>query len=129
MNAIKISFLTWFVSTALVVPAQAHEWMAPQEAAAIKNPMELSQESASRGKHLFLENCATCHGEYGEGQSAEFTGLSKGTPDLIKRLSTHSEGDFFWKIKNGRGDMPGFKDDLSDQDIWDVLNFLKSPDD
>jgi mono/diheme cytochrome c family protein len=46
--------------------------------------------------------------------------------NLVMRLRNHSEGDFFWKISNGRGLMPGFEDQLRETQIWDVINFIKS---
>ena len=38
----------------------------------------------------------------------------------------HTDGDFFWKIQNGKGEMPSFKEDLSGNDIWNVINYIKS---
>jgi len=35
-------------------------------------------------------------------------------------------GDFAWKIANGRGLMPGFKDHLTKEQIWDLTNFIQS---
>ena len=45
--------------------------------------------------------------------------------DLVERAAHHSDGDFVWKITNGRGAMPAFKDQLSENDVWDLTNFLK----
>ncbi len=106
--------------------AIAHEWMAPERFGKTQNPVQMTAESIAKGKELFLDNCAVCHGDTGVGLSAKEAGLEKNTPNLKKRLSTHSDGDFFWKIQTGRGEMPGFKEDLNDQEIWDVINFIKS---
>ena len=76
----------------------AHEWMAPEEAAKQKNPIAAAPSSVAKGKELFLNNCAYCHGENARGMSAEEAGLDTDTPDLKKRLENHSDGDFFWKI-------------------------------
>lgn len=102
----------------------AHEWMAPKDAAEIQNPINLSEQTVSRGRDLFIENCAVCHGDKGEGLSAKETGLKKDTPNLTMRLRTHTDGDFFWKIQNGRDEMPSFKDDLSDNEIWQIIHFI-----
>ena len=105
--------------------AVAHGWMAPKEASKIQNNVPYGPESAARGKEIYLDNCAACHGDNLKGLSAEDAGLKKSSPDLPKRLSTHSDGDFFWKIQNGRGEMPSFKEDLEDKEIWDTINYIK----
>ncbi len=38
----------------------------------------------------------------------------------------HPDGDFAWKITNGRGPMPGWKGTLTDEQIWNVVNFIQS---
>lgn len=104
----------------------AHRWMAPKEAAQKQNPISLNQASASSGKEIYTQNCAYCHGDNAKGLSAESTGLQKDTPNLIQGLKNHTDGDFFWKIQNGRDAMPSFKEDLSENDIWHVINYIKS---
>jgi mono/diheme cytochrome c family protein len=38
----------------------------------------------------------------------------------------HPAEDFFWKIANGRGAMPAWKNSLSENQIWDLVNYIKS---
>jgi mono/diheme cytochrome c family protein len=106
--------------------AMAHGWMAPKKAANVKNPVALNDKSVERGKEVYSQNCAACHGNNIEGLEAEAAGLEMSPPNLKKRLRTHSDGDFFWKIKEGRGDMPSFNDDLSDSQIWQTINYIRS---
>lgn len=103
----------------------AHEWMAPKTAAEVKNPIALDDGSIQRGKAIYVDNCASCHGDNVEGLSAKEAGLEANTPNLKKRLLTHTDGDFFWKIQNGRGDMPSFSDSLTDKDTWEVINYIR----
>lgn len=103
----------------------AHEWMAPKSAAEIKNPIAMDDDSIQRGKAIYFDNCASCHGDSVEGMSAQEAGLGADTPNLKKRLLTHTDGDFFWKIQNGRGDMPSFSDSLSDKETWEVINYIR----
>lgn len=116
------------LSLTILVPATAvvaHEWMAPKDAADVENPITTDDESVARGKELFLDNCAACHGDKAKGLTADEAGLEKSTPNLPQRLSSHTDGDFFWKIQHGRGDMPSFKESLSSKEIWDIINFIK----
>ena len=38
----------------------------------------------------------------------------------------HPDGDFAWKVANGRGAMPAWKEILSERDIWHVVNYIQS---
>jgi mono/diheme cytochrome c family protein len=106
----------------------AHSWMAPKEEAQKQNPISFNKASISNGKKIFREDCAHCHGENAKGRPSKSTGLKKDTSNLIQRLKNHTEGDFHWKIKNGKGEMPSFNEDLSVKEIWDVINFIKNLD-
>lgn len=123
VQRLLITILTILTTCTYVM---AHGWMAPKQYSEMKNPYVQNAASISRGKEIFLDNCAACHGEDGLGLSAEEASLSKSPPDLLKRLATHSDGDFFWKIQEGRDEMPSFKDDIDDEAIWDVINFIKA---
>lgn len=103
----------------------AHGWMAPQEAAEMKTPIALEAESVRKGREIYLDKCAACHGDNAEGLEVGETGLEMETPNLKQRLKTHSDGDFFWKINEGRGQMPSFKDELSDEEKWYIINYIK----
>jgi len=46
--------------------------------------------------------------------------------DLVVMAPMHPGGDFFWKIENGRGVMPAWKDTLDENQIWDLVNYIKS---
>lgn len=105
--------------------ASAHEWMAPKKAAMVMNPVLFNAESVDQGRETFLNNCAVCHGDVAEGMSADEAGLTKDVPNLKKRLATHSDGDFFWKIQQGKGEMPSFRGELKEEEIWHIINFLK----
>ena len=104
----------------------AHSWEAPGIEAQRKNPITSNLASVNEGKNIFIKNCAKCHGNNAEGLKATETGLNKNTGNLKKRLKGHSEGDFFWKIQNGKGEMPSFVDKLSQTQIWHVINYIKS---
>ncbi len=108
------------------VGIMAHEWMAPEDEGKRPNPVASDMKSLERGKIIYLEHCAACHGEKIDGLKADETGLDTDSPNLKKRLLTHTDGDFFWKIQNGRGDMPSFREDLTEEQTWDVINYIRN---
>ena len=130
-DKIMISFRLLHIFIAILIfffifaTSYAHNWMAPEDEAKKINPVPITLKSIQKGKELYEDNCSFCHGENAIGRKREETGLSKDTPNLVKRIKNHSDGDFHWKIKNGKGDMPSFKDELSDNEIWHVINFMK----
>jgi len=38
----------------------------------------------------------------------------------------HPDGDYAWKIANGRGAMPAWSGSLTENQIWDLVNFIQS---
>ncbi|MCG8638018.1 MAG: c-type cytochrome [Desulfobacterales bacterium] len=111
-----------FLISGLLAPAWAHGWKSPPDAALVKNPVPLSPEVLAGGKALFKDFCSRCHGKDARGgEPGEYTMVP---PDLVSRLASHSHGDFFWKINRGRGDMPGFAEDLSSEEIWTIIHHI-----
>jgi len=99
------------------------------EAAKIKNPVAATPESIAAGKQLFQRSCATCHGTNGQGGSGN--DLIPGAPSLIDAEWKHgsTDGEIFNSIKNGVApdfNMGAFGDQLKDEDIWKVVNYIRS---
>ena len=101
-------------------------WSAPPEEARKPNPVPPDQDSIERGKKLYQTHCVVCHGSAGKGDGPAAAGLIPRPTNLVKMAGHHSDGDFAWKIANGRGAMPGWMKVLSERDIWDLTNFIQS---
>lgn len=104
----------------------SEHWMAPQDAAARRNPVSAGAGSIARGKKLFETNCMVCHGQGGRGDGPAGAALNPKPADLTEMAGEHSDGDFAWKIANGRGPMPAWKSVLQENQIWDLVNFIQS---
>jgi cbb3-type cytochrome c oxidase subunit III len=99
------------------------------DAAAIKNPVPSSAESIDAGKRLYQRHCASCHGANAEGGAGN--DLIPAAPDLTDKEWKHggSDGEIFSAIKNGIPpdlNMVPFGDQLKDQEIWSVVNYIRS---
>src|SRR5262249_13403466 len=98
------------------------------EARKLKNPISSNAESVEAGKKIYQRNCAGCHGPGGKGDGS--MALSGGTAsDLTDDVWDHgsSDGEIFVVIHDGvSSDMLGYKDKLSDEQIWQVINFIRS---
>src|SRR3954465_81326 len=97
-----------------------------QPAAPTANPVAYSPASIARGKTYFLQNCQSCHDEDGRARSAAVAIAADLTdPDRWKFGS--GDAQVFKTIKNGAAEaMPPFGTDLKDDQIWDVVNFIRS---
>jgi mono/diheme cytochrome c family protein len=96
------------------------------EAAKIKNPVALSSESTTAGKRVYTRMCGRCHGPEGKGDG---TAASAAVPDLTDPQWDYggSDGEIFSVIHDGvSADMDGYAARLSDTDIWNVVNYVRS---
>ncbi len=104
---------------------QAH-WASPKEAMAIENPIKSDHESIAQGSAIFQRNCVSCHGKTAEGDGPSAAFLSPKPTNLKLMAGGHPDGDFAWKIQNGRGAMPAWKSILSQNDVWNTVNYIQS---
>jgi mono/diheme cytochrome c family protein len=93
----------------------------------------------ARGKVVYAEQCASCHGAKLEGQPNWRERLPNGRlpappHDPTGHTWHHSDRQLFEMTKNGTAgmmpgyetDMPAYKDVLSDADILAVLSYIES---
>lgn len=104
----------------------AHGWKAPSQWVKTPNAVPADDASINRGKATYQRHCAACHGSEGRGDGLEAMTMNPPPADLVARIAGHSDGDFFYKIQYGRGNMPGFEKKLSAAKIWDTINFIRS---
>ncbi|PXW83530.1 putative copper resistance protein D [Nitrosomonas sp. Nm84] len=84
--------------------------------------------SVANGATLYAEHCVECHGPQGKGNGIKSRTLSTKLPDLLTEPHTteHTPGDFYNWLTYGmvNTDMPGYAEKLSDEDRWDLVNFI-----
>lgn len=84
--------------------------------------------SIANGATLYAEHCVECHGPQGKGNGIKSRTLSTKLPDLLTEphIIEHTPGDFYHWIAYGMAntDMPGYAEKLSDEDRWDLINFI-----
>ena len=84
--------------------------------------------SVAHGGALFTASCAACHGSTGRGDGPAAAGLPRRVADLTApHTNDHTAGDMFWWLTHGFAPaMPGFGDQLSVEDRWDLINFTRA---
>ncbi|MCH7742273.1 MAG: cytochrome c [Proteobacteria bacterium] len=100
---------------------------AKEAAAAIPNPVAVTDESLARGAYLYEMNCLVCHGKEGRGDGPvgrKF--VSKSPVDLNEDYTQdQADGQLFFTLTRGRAIMPFYRDALSQKERWDVINYVK----
>jgi mono/diheme cytochrome c family protein len=103
-------------------------WPVPDAAAKKANPVKTSSESVSAGKALYNQHCSSCHGKKGLGDGSKAAQLKTHPGDFsTAAFQSESDGSLFYKVQEGRGDMPSFKKKIPDpNEIWDVVNYMRT---
>src|SRR6185503_15416879 len=85
--------------------------------------------SIASGAALYRENCVACHGPGGAGNGPAGLNLPRPPADLrAPHTAQHTAGDLYWWLTNGiqAAGMPGFSARLTDDQRWDLINFLRA---
>lgn len=94
-----------------------------------KGPIPYTSKSIARGKQFYLIHCVECHDQDGKGLGRrDFNGTQPADlTDPDAWMHGVSAEAIFSSIREGtKDDMPPFKDRLQDQQIWQVVNFVRS---
>lgn len=67
---------------------------------------------------VFATNCATCHGDKGQG-------AAKGIPLIKGHALDHSLAEHIKQVTDGKKKMPAFRDKLTEAEIAAVVNFVR----
>jgi mono/diheme cytochrome c family protein len=93
------------------------------------NPVAATPASLLRGEKIYREYCQVCHGSDGRGDGPAAAALPRPPADLRIHMSAgHTDGQLFSWVTNGMPGlpMPGFRDRLSTEERWHVINFIKT---
>ena len=116
------------LASLVLIPAAAwtaSDWTAPAQAKTWKNPVGRTA-GIQAGRSLFEAHCAICHGPGGRGDGPAGAALRPKPSDLTgKGVQGQTDGELYWKISQGHGAMPAWKD-LPEQDRWSLVRFLHS---
>lgn len=106
---------------------QQSEWKAPESAKNIKNPIPVNAVSLAAGKTIYIKECLQCHGKNGMGNGPKSADLDKAPENFnAPKVKNQTDGELFWKIKEGRKPMPSTKKSLTDDQRWQVLNYMRT---
>lgn len=120
-----IVFTPWPDNKLLLAPAEPTSFHS--------SPTGFSAAAIVHGQQVYAQRCAACHAADGKGDTPLALSLPFSPPNLASGLLwRRADGDLFWKIAYGARDrhgattMPGFTRQLSDDDVWSLIDFMKA---
>ncbi|MDX1513179.1 MAG: cytochrome c [Gammaproteobacteria bacterium] len=96
------------------------------------NPLNPTETVLFEGGAVYRHFCRDCHGQSGMGDGQSGLALSPSPALLAFLVETPSavDGYLLWAISEGGAsfgtDMPSFKDQLSRDDIWKVIVYMRA---
>jgi len=98
----------------------------PPRMAGLTNP--LGPEAVTQGASLYKLNCETCHGIQGYGDGPAANSLDPHPVNLVELSSSSADDFLFWKISIGSPgtSMAAWSNILTDEQIWQVITFIRS---
>lgn len=95
-------------------------------------PIPADEAAYKAGAQVYRDNCAVCHSFSDGSPSAIAEGMFPKPPRLLKGTGVTDDepGETYWKVANGirLTGMPGFKESLSETQMWQVSLLLANAD-
>jgi len=134
MNKIKVIrffLLVFLMATILLTamsfaPLEESTWKAPPEADKIKNPLKGDNKAWKKVDETYKILCAICHGDKGLGDGIAGIALNPRPANFtLDRVQKQSDGALFWKMTNGKPPMAPYKDTLTEEQRWQLVNYIR----
>lgn len=109
-------------------PPAAADYKIPPDASKLPNPVKPTAASLAAGKKSYGFDCAMCHGKDGDGKGDLAADMKLKLVDYRDpaSLKDMTDGDLFYIIKNGKGEMTGEGDRSKPEEIWNLVNYVRS---
>lgn len=103
-------------------------WEVPEEARAVKNPLEASPEVVAAGEASYKKQCVLCHGESFKGDGSAVAMFQKKPPDLSTQKARErlTDGEIFYKMTVGKKPMPSMESKLSEEERWQIVHYVRT---
>ena len=130
MNKIFGAVVLLFAAAIMIsfsAPDDPAPWDVPAKFKNMANPVDADAESIKIGRMLYNKNCASCHGKVGLGDGVKARGLDTFSGDFSgEYYQNQTDGEHFYKTKFGRGEMPKYENKIDDEDIWHMVNYMRT---
>ena len=115
-----------FLFSAVALQAQAGSCSNPADVKAMVNPVKPTAESLALGKKYYGYDCAMCHGPSGDGKGDVDTGDKLLDFTNASAMKETSDGELFCALKTGKGHMPLENIRQTPNELWNLVNYIRS---
>jgi len=106
----------------------------PDAFASMTNPVAGDAAAIEAGQTIYSANCASCHGENGGGDGPAAAALDPKPTAFSDAdiMATMTDSYLYWRISEGgiappfNSQMPPWKDALSEEQIWQVITYIRT---
>ena len=128
VRVVSALVLLCFAVSARQEQKPAADYKIPPEDSKLANPVKPTTASVAAGKKTYGFDCAMCHGKDGDGKGELAADMKLNLKDYRDpaSLKDMTDGDLFYIIKNGKGEMSGEGDRSKPEEIWNLVNYVRS---
>ena len=124
MYRTRFMILSLFCLVMFAPELPGQEWLVPEITKTRFSPFLFTDSTRESGTKSYATYCVSCHGSPGKGNPANLVPVP---PDPAKdKMQRNSDGELFFKISEGRQQMPSFNNVLSSNDIWNIISYIRS---
>ena len=104
------------------------EFKIPPDDAKKVSPLKIDPSNIADGKKLFSSQCYLCHGKDGDGKGELAADMKLKLHDYhdAAALKDKTDGELFYILSKGKGEMPGEGDRLSETQRWQLIAYIRS---
>lgn len=99
----------------------------PEEYKTMQNPVKANAQNLEDAKEEYKKNCASCHGKTGLGDGPKAKTCEHSCGDFTSDpFQKKPDGVLFYRTKFGKDEMPAYKGKIADDDIWGIVNYMRT---
>lgn len=121
-----VAILTLSFVNYIPTNSSGSNWQAPAEADKMENPFAKDTDSWKKVEGTFKSLCVICHGEKGLGDGIAGMALTPRPANFTSdRVQKQSDGAIFWKLTTGNSPMASYKESLTKEQRWQLVNYIR----
>lgn len=117
---------TFRQQTSADAPKPAADAPIPAADVAKVNPVKATPASLAHARKVYGYDCAMCHGATGNGKGEVGAGMNLKDYTDPAALQNRTDGELYYIILNGRGQMPPEAGRQNEQEIWNLVILVRS---
>jgi mono/diheme cytochrome c family protein len=100
----------------------------PPELVGKSNPVKPTAEGLAHARKTWGYDCAICHGATGDGKGEIAASMKAPMKDYTDpaALQGISDGELFYIIQKGKGEMPSEGDRAKPAEVWNLVSYVRS---